>query len=67
VLKSFFARLTILTIFPYVPPARGASYGEIWHGQKSWNGVAILARAPIRRKPAGAFPAITDTHNYAAC
>jgi exodeoxyribonuclease-3 len=25
-----------------------AGYGAIWHGQKSWNGVAILAR---RRKP----------------
>ncbi|MBZ5758429.1 MULTISPECIES: exodeoxyribonuclease III [Rhizobium] len=28
-------------------PAReieGAGYGAIWHGQKSWNGVAILAR-----------------------
>jgi exodeoxyribonuclease-3 len=23
---------------------RMAGYGEIWHGQKSWNGVAILAR-----------------------
>jgi exodeoxyribonuclease-3 len=23
---------------------RGAGYGCIWHGQKSWNGVAILAR-----------------------
>ncbi|CAN5522133.1 exodeoxyribonuclease III [soil metagenome] len=23
---------------------RGAGYGAIWHGQKSWNGVAILAR-----------------------
>src|SRR5215468_6861662 len=22
----------------------GAGYGAIWHGQKSWNGVAILAR-----------------------
>jgi exodeoxyribonuclease-3 len=32
---------------------RGAGYGVIWHGQKSWNGVAILARnsepAEIRR------------------
>src|ERR1700736_1600185 len=32
---------------------RGAGYGAIWHGQKSWNGVAILARnsepAEIRR------------------
>jgi exodeoxyribonuclease-3 len=23
---------------------RGAGYGVVWHGQKSWNGVAILAR-----------------------
>ncbi|HTE80832.1 MAG TPA: endonuclease/exonuclease/phosphatase family protein, partial [Reyranella sp.] len=23
---------------------REAGYGAIWHGQKSWNGVAILAR-----------------------
>jgi hypothetical protein len=22
----------------------GAGYGAVWHGQKSWNGVAILAR-----------------------
>src|ERR1700726_3579177 len=32
---------------------RDAGYGAIWHGQKSWNGVAILARgsqpAEIRR------------------
>jgi exodeoxyribonuclease-3 len=28
---------------------RGAGYGSLWHGQKSWNGVAILARgsAPV--------------------
>jgi exodeoxyribonuclease-3 len=25
-------------------PVRDAGYGAIWHGQKSWNGVAILAR-----------------------
>jgi endonuclease/exonuclease/phosphatase (EEP) superfamily protein YafD len=24
---------------------RAAGYGAVWHGQKSWNGVAILARA----------------------
>jgi exodeoxyribonuclease III len=24
---------------------RGAGYGAVWHGQKSWNGVAILARS----------------------
>ena len=26
-------------------PIRDAGYGAIWHGQKSWNGVAILVRA----------------------
>ena len=25
-------------------PIRDAGYGMVWHGQKSWNGVAILAR-----------------------
>jgi exodeoxyribonuclease-3 len=34
-------------------PIRQAGYGVIWHGQKSWNGVAMLARnaepAEIRR------------------
>ena len=25
-------------------PIRAAGYGVIWHGQKSWNGVAILAK-----------------------
>jgi exodeoxyribonuclease III len=25
-------------------PIRAAGYGAIWHGQKSWNGVAILSR-----------------------
>ncbi len=29
--------------FPYAA-IREAGYGAIWHGQKSWNGVAILAR-----------------------
>lgn len=24
-----------------------AGYGAIWHGQKSWNGVAILARGTV--------------------
>jgi exodeoxyribonuclease III len=30
-------------------PIRAAGYGVIWHGQKSWNGVAILAHG---REPA---------------
>ena len=25
-------------------PIRDAGYGVIWHGQKSWNGVAFLTR-----------------------
>ena len=31
---------------------RAAGYGVIWHGQKSWNGVAILARGldPVERR-----------------
>src|ERR1700729_4594292 len=33
---------------------REAGYGVIWHGQKSWNGVAILARGqePIESRRA---------------
>jgi exodeoxyribonuclease-3 len=30
-------------VFPAVATS-AAGYGAIWHGQKSWNGVAILAR-----------------------
>lgn len=30
-------------VFP-VLAIRSAGYGAVWHGQKSWNGVAILAR-----------------------
>lgn len=29
------------------PALRQAGYGALWHGQKSWNGVAILARGTI--------------------
>ena len=31
---------------------RDAGYGAVWHGQKSWNGVAILARGadPVERQ-----------------
>jgi exodeoxyribonuclease-3 len=33
---------------------RDAGYGFVWHGQKSWNGVAILARGadPVERRRA---------------
>jgi exodeoxyribonuclease-3 len=39
--------------FP-VDAIRAAGYGAIWHGQKSWNGVAILARGrdPVERRRA---------------
>jgi exodeoxyribonuclease III len=46
------------------PAIRAAGYGAVWHGQKSWNGVAILARdaqpVEIRRGLPG-DPA--DTHS----
>jgi exodeoxyribonuclease III len=31
---------------------RAAGYGAVWHGQKSWNGVAVLARGsdPVERR-----------------
>ena len=29
-------------------PIREAGYDAIWHGQKSWNGVAIFARGRRR-------------------
>ncbi|MEG3165051.1 exodeoxyribonuclease III [Sphingomonas sp. PB2P19] len=37
--------------FP-VAEIEGLGYGAIWHGQKSWNGVAILARGsmPVERQ-----------------
>ena len=42
-------------------PAAGiaaAGYDAIWHGQKSWNGVAILSRCGPRSKRGAGFPAI---------
>jgi exodeoxyribonuclease-3 len=33
-----------------------AGYGAIWHGQKSWNGVAILARGGRPRETARGLP-----------
>jgi exodeoxyribonuclease-3 len=37
--------------FP-IEDIRAAGYGALWHGQKSWNGVAILARGsdPVERQ-----------------
>ena len=43
---------------------RDAGYDAIWHGQKSWNGVAILARgeAPIETRR-GCRAILDDTHS----
>jgi exodeoxyribonuclease-3 len=39
---------------------REAGYGVIWHGQKSWNGVAILARGCEPREIRRALPGDPD-------
>ena len=40
---------------------RDAGYGVIWHGQKSWNGVAILARGRNPRRSGAHFRTILRT------
>jgi exodeoxyribonuclease III len=35
---------------------RDAGYGAVWHGQKSWNGVAILARGATPQELGRALP-----------
>lgn len=49
--------------FP-IAAIRDAGYGAIWHGQKSWNGVAILARnaEPIETRR-GLPGEVADTHS----
>ena len=43
---------------------RDAGYGVIWHGQKSWNGVAILARGSDPTEVRRALPGDpTDEHS----
>jgi len=43
---------------------RQAGYGAIWHGQKSWNGVAILARGADPIETARGLPGdAVDTHS----
>jgi exodeoxyribonuclease-3 len=39
---------------------RDAGYGVIWHGQKSWNGVAILARGSEPKEIRRALPGDPD-------
>jgi exodeoxyribonuclease III len=45
--------------FP-APALRQAGYGAIWHGQKSWNGVAILARGADPIETARGLPGDPD-------
>lgn len=40
-----------------------AGYHAVWHGQKSYNGVAILARAPIAERSRGLPGDPDDTHS----
>lgn len=46
------------------PAIRQAGYGAVWHGQKSWNGVAILARGaePVETRR-GLPDGLEDTHS----
>jgi exodeoxyribonuclease III len=48
--------------FPY-GAIRAAGYGVIWHGQKSWNGVAILARNSEPTEIRRALPGDPDDAN----
>jgi exodeoxyribonuclease-3 len=43
---------------------RAAGYGAVWHGQKSWNGVAILARGAEPEETRRGLPGDPDdTHS----
>jgi exodeoxyribonuclease III len=43
---------------------RAAGYGAVWHGQKSWNGVAILARGAEPMETRRGLPGNPDdTHS----
>jgi exodeoxyribonuclease-3 len=46
---------------------RDAGYGAIWHGQKSWNGVAILARGTEPRETAATAPPECTEASAASC
>ena len=47
------------TKFP-IDAIRAAGYGAVWHGQKSWNGVAILARGVDPIETRRGLPGDTD-------
>ena len=50
---------TVAEVFP-VAAIRNAGYDAIWHGQKSWNGVALLARGTVPEERLRALPGAPD-------
>jgi len=40
-----------------------AGYHSVWHGQKSWNGVAILSKHEIKETRRGLDGEVADTHS----
>ncbi|VVT04286.1 Exodeoxyribonuclease III [Sphingomonas sp. EC-HK361] len=48
---------------------RAAGYGAVWHGQKSWNGVAVLARGidPVERQRGLGGEPEDDHSRYLEC
>ena len=49
--------------FP-IDAIRDAGYGALWHGQRSWNGVAILARGTVPEERRRGLPGDPDdTHS----
>ena len=54
--------------FP-IDAIRAAGYGAVWHGQKSWNGVAVLAREndPVERQRGLAGDPDDDHSRYLEC
>jgi exodeoxyribonuclease-3 len=46
------------------PTIREAGYRAVWHGQKSWNGVAILARDKTPTETRRGLPGdLDDAHS----
>ncbi|MFN3776134.1 exodeoxyribonuclease III [Sphingomonas parapaucimobilis] len=54
--------------FP-IQDIEAAGYGAVWHGQKSWNGVAVLARGaqPVERQRGLAGEDEDDHSRYLEC
>ncbi len=46
-----------------IKPIEAAGYGAVWHGQKSWNGVAILAKGSTPLETRRGLPGDDDAHS----